>query len=175
MTRHPTLWIITWLTTCASFNPIAHTRPRVAAHRRQTIAASLVHTHTVRRTYSDVSPLKELHTASMVRRALSAYDNKPTQVTLWGAKYCRLCARLLPRLESLALRTRAAKSSTAFFKIYHTSATHTEFEAYGIQSLPTLLVRRSGEPDQVLPATLESIKWLEQMLQGTAKAEAWQP
>jgi len=179
------------LTTCASFAPSFPTTRHVASHRSTASVADRTSGTTMasipspltamRRVYAEASPLQEIYTTSDVQSTLmSVFSDRRqmspdiTSVTLWGAKYCRLCHRLLPRLENLALGTSV---ETSFFKVYHTASTHDAFELYNIQTLPSLLISRQGSPNQVLPATVDSIRWLERRLkaEGEAQYPRWLP
>ena len=110
------------------------------------------------------SGIRELHTSREYRKALQTIDTSDTTVIFYGARYCRLCHRLLPRLHAVARLT--GHRRTNFFLIYHTKATHDAFRESGVTQIPTLaLSHPAGEREpQLLPATPEAISWLDTML-----------
>jgi len=118
------------------------------------------------------SGIRELHTSREYRKALQTIDTSDTTVIFYGARYCRLCHRLLPRLHAVARLT--GHRRTNFFLIYHTKATHDAFKESGVTQIPTLaLLHPAGEREpQLLPATPEAISWLDSMV--CEAEEAWE-
>jgi len=128
--------------------------PHVHSQRLSAAATHQRHLQAMRDSYAE--GVHEHYTSQEVSKLLSRPD---LSVVLFGARYCRLCHLLMPRIKLLA-----AKHVGAVSRVNHCAATHAAFEEYAIQQLPTLLVRRPGQEDQLIPATLDSIRSLERML-----------
>ena len=153
------------------FSPGAAT-PQVAGRPSRVHAPTAMTTVPAWTKSSNASPLSamrsayavhmhELYTSEEVHAVLEGRQRHAPRVILFGAKYCRLCQMLLPRLRHVASQLGAGAD---FLRVNHCKATHAAFEDFGIQQLPTLMLCRPGQKDQFLPATPESIGWLERTL-----------
>lgn len=156
-------WACTFLLVvpCRGFVPSAGFTRAAARGSALSITASQQqhHLQAMRRMHSTSDRIRELSTSREVTHTL---DRAGEQVVLFGARYCRACRQLLPRLQQLANRCPGVPVN----RVYHTTATAGAFAHFEIKTLPTILVQRDGHTQTTFPATAESILWLERTLMG---------
>ena len=104
----------------------------------------------------------ELYTSDEVRSTLRslATADRGTTVLLYGARYCRACHSLQPKLRSIAAR----RPDIQFYRVNHSSATHDAVMESGVKHVPTL-VFKDGDDETQMILTADSLKWLELRLQ----------
>jgi len=81
--------------------------------------------------------------------------SRESRLILFGARYCRFCRMITPRLNLLVSRM---GEDAQLLRVNHNLATKGIFEQLQIERLPTLLLSQPGEEDQLIP--LESISSL---------------
>lgn len=83
---------------------------------------------------ADAATPRRIYSRTELSRALSETDGQPT-VLVFGAKTCRTCRRIQPKMEQLT-----RKAGARFLYVYHDSATDAIFAEHEISQTPTVQV-----------------------------------
>lgn len=104
--------------------------------------------------------ITELYTSEDVRAVVGAW--RPAQVTiiLYGAKWCRSCKMLKPRMDRLANKVGPL---AVFYQVNHHENTQHAFNDAQVITMPTLMIY-DGAYTKMLPANKDTLLWLERAI-----------
>jgi len=105
-------------------------------------------------------PITELLTTEDVRGVLGVWRPAQAVIVLYGAKWCRSCKFLKPKVDRLANKV---GPSTAFFLVNHHEDTALAFQDARVTTMPTLVISE-GARTKMLPANKDTLAWLENAL-----------
>lgn len=80
-------------------------------------------------------PGRRLYSATEVERALAEHDGLAKTVLVFGAKSCRTCRLVQPKMERMA-----GRAGARFLYVYHDATTSDVFRAHDVKQTPTVLV-----------------------------------